>query len=724
MNVSFFLSATYRLNSQNRVRIGIYILFLFCSFFSPVAEGQTKLWDVTLGGTKYDQLSALISTTDGGCLLGGRSYSGIGGNKSAASKGWQDYWVVKVDKNGTKVWDKTLGGNAGDYLQDVVATTDGGYLLGGFSLSGTGKDKTAPNRGGNDYWVVKLDRNGVKLWDKTFGGTSDDRLYTLVATADGGFLLGGYSNSGKNGDKSVVGKGGYDFWIIKINGNGDKQWDKVFGGTSNDQFQALISTVDGGFLLGGTSSSSIGGDKSQASRQQDYWIVKISSSGAKQWDKTFSGNKNDALTALVATQDGGYLVGGSSDSNSGYDKSAANRGNLTTDYWVLKVNRSGVKQWDKTLGGSEHDFLSSILTTPDGGYLLGGYSYSGKGGDKSEASKGKTDFWLIKINSSGSKGWDKTWGGNNYDYNTAMVAATNSSYLLGGFSFSGRGFDKSEAIKGGADYWLMNVAVSAGPQTITRLNAGGPTYTDSQAGMWSADAHFTSGVTSSKSFDVAGTADDGLYLTYRYAASGAPFSYSVPLGGSGTYRVRLHFLEPYFGVPGGAAGGAGKRVFHVTLEGGRVLSNFDIYGQHGAGNAVVKTFENVSVTDGTLDVGFTSVANNAIISAIEILKVSAQAMSMKGLEEDASSARQLIVYPNPGTGDRFYVEARNFGKNETVALTMSDGLGRLIKSITLATDGQGAFSTEVLLGGLVSRGVYILKASAASGAVQSRLVIE
>ncbi|WP_162056439.1 malectin domain-containing carbohydrate-binding protein [Pontibacter pamirensis] len=641
---------------------------------------------------------------------------------------------MKADRNGTKLWDKTLGGNAGDYLQDIVATPDGGYLLGGFSLSGVGNDKTTPNQGGYDYWIVKLDRNGVKLWDKTFGGTSDDRLYALVATADGGFLLGGYSNSGSNGDKSVADKGGFDYWVIKINGNGDKQWDKVFGGTSNDQLQALISTVDGGFLLGGTSSSSIGGDKSQGSRRQDYWIIKISSSGAKQWDKTFSGNRNDALTALVATQDGGYLVGGSSDSNAGYDKSEANRGNLTTDYWILKVNRSGVKQWDKTLGGSQHDFLSSMLTTPDGDHLLGGYSYSGKGGDKGEASKGKADCWLIKINSSGNKVWGRTWGGSNHDYNIAMVAATNSSYFLGNFSFSGRGFDKGEASKGSADYWLMNMEVSDGTQTTIHINAGGSTYTDSQLGIWGADAHSTSGVTSSKFFDVAGTDDDELYLRYRFsvgpntAAPGAPFSYSIPMNGAGLYKVKLYFLEPYFGAPGGVAGSAGKRVFHVTLEGRRVLSNFDIYEQHGAGNAVVKTFENVSVTDGTLDIDFTSVANNAIVSAIEAVKVADQtntsAALMQDLMEDASSARQLTVYPNPGTGGRFYVEARSFGKNEAVALTLYDGLGRVIKSVMLATDGQGAFSAEVSLGGHVSRGVYILKASAVSGTKQSRLVIE
>ncbi|WP_161887880.1 malectin domain-containing carbohydrate-binding protein [Pontibacter russatus] len=151
------------------------------------------------------------------------------------------------------------------------------------------------------------------------------------------------------------------------------------------------------------------------------------------------------------------------------------------------------------------------------------------------------------------------------------------------------------------------------------LNAGGTALTDSQARKWGADAYFNGGTASSKSFDVQGTADDALYLAYRYAASGAPFSYRIPVSADGAYTVRLHFLEPYFGAPGGKTTGlTGARVFHVDMEGTRVLSNYDIYKQDGAGKAVVKTFENVSVSGGTLDLSFISVTNNAIISAIEI----------------------------------------------------------------------------------------------------------
>ncbi|WP_176956091.1 malectin domain-containing carbohydrate-binding protein [Catalinimonas alkaloidigena] len=159
-----------------------------------------------------------------------------------------------------------------------------------------------------------------------------------------------------------------------------------------------------------------------------------------------------------------------------------------------------------------------------------------------------------------------------------------------------------------------------------RLNVGGPEFTDAQARVWDADQYFTGGVISSKTFDVPGTTDDALYLTYRYAegangaSAGAPFSYNIPVTSTDPVTVKLHFLEPYYGAPGGGAGAVGARLFHVDIEGSRVLSNFDLYAQEGAGKAIVRTFENIAVTGGILNIDFTSVTNNAIISAIEVIE--------------------------------------------------------------------------------------------------------
>jgi glucose/arabinose dehydrogenase len=199
---------------------------------------------------------------------------------------------------------------------------------------------------------------------------------------------------------------------------------------------------------------------------------------------------------------------------------------------------------------------------------------------------------------------------------------------------------------------------------LHRINSGGPQFMDSKGQAWAADAYFSGGSVGSKSFDVEGTTDDQLYLKYRYASSKAPFSYNIPVSGAGPFTVRLHFLEPYFGAPGGATTNlVGARVFHVDVEGQRVLSNYDIYSQDGAGKAVVKTFNNISVTDGAATVYFTSVNNNAIISAIEVLA-------------DATSGNQppTVSITAPSNGASFTA-----GANITITANAADADGTVSK---------------------------------------------
>ncbi|MCJ8167489.1 malectin domain-containing carbohydrate-binding protein [Pontibacter sp. E15-1] len=268
-------------------------------------------------------------------------------------------------------------------------------------------------------------------------------------------------------------------------------------------------------------------------------------------------------------------------------------------------------------------------------------------------------------------------------------------------------------------------------QANIRINVGGLPFTDSLSRVWSGDVFFSGGVVTSKVFDVEGTVDDSLYLHYRYALPEAPLSFSIPVSSGGLYRVRLHFVEPYFGAPGSVAGGAGKRVFHVDLEGKRVLSNYDIYKQDGVGKAVVKTFEDVLVTDDSLSISFISEVNNAIISAIEIEKVSEETVQntkeaklSATAEEDQNDVLQLKVYPNPNSSDRVYVELRNFAENEAVTLTLHDESGRLVTSVPLVTDKHGASRSEIRIHNGMSRGLYLIRAQSVSGHKQSKLVIE
>ena len=164
------------------------------------------------------------------------------------------------------LWDKTLGGNASDRLRDLIPTANGGYVLVGSSLSDASGDKSENSKGSSDYWIVKVDENGNKLWDKTLGGNSNDVVYVVLPAPDGGYFLAGESRSNASGDKSRNSKGETDYWIIKVDENGNKLWDKTLGGNNEDWLRGAISTSDGGYLLTGLSMSNASSDKSENSK--------------------------------------------------------------------------------------------------------------------------------------------------------------------------------------------------------------------------------------------------------------------------------------------------------------------------------------------------------------------------------------------------------------------------------------------------------------------------
>lgn len=435
----------------------LFLLLLLINYSFGASAQTTKLWDQTLSTDGIDLRQKIIATPDGGLLVGGVFELGTGDH------GREDYAVRKLNKAGNPVWSRTWGGYQGqEFLSALVATPDGGYLLGGSSSAGKGGAKSAVSKGGFDFWVVKISATGTKVWDKTFGGSANELLADLIATPDGGFLLGGTSASGISGDKSQASKGGNDYWVVKINAQGNQVWNKAFGGSSNDALAALVVAPNGGYLLGGTSTSGISGDKSQAGRgNSDYWVVKIDANGNPGWNKTFGGAGADTHSALLATADGGYLLGGLSDSGSSGEKSAASRGG--TDFWVIKTTANGTKLWDKTLGGTQEEgspFLGGYLTlaaAPNGGYLLAGASASGIGGDKTTASRGEFDYWLVRINNDGSKRWDQRYGGAVYDVLTDLAVTAEGDYVLAGFSESDLEDDKSEANQDYRDIWLVKV---------------------------------------------------------------------------------------------------------------------------------------------------------------------------------------------------------------------------------------------------------------------------
>ena len=441
----------------------IFLLFIFILCILNFAFPQNSLvkkWDYRYGGTDGDNLFSIIQTSDSGYILAGSSSSGISGDKTHISWGSSDYWIVKLDSLGIKQWDKDLGGADGDMLGDVQQTSDGGYILGGHSSSGISGDKTQNTKGGADYWIVKIDSLGNKLWDRDYGGLGDDVFSSIDQTFDGGYILAGWTTSGIGGDKTQDTWGNsLDYWIVKIDSFGNKLWDKDFGGTGKEALSSIRQTSDSGFIIGGFSTSGISGDKTQINQGlDDYWIVKTDSLGNKQWDKDFGGTESDELKSILETTDGGFTLGGTSLSGISGDKTENTWGGA--DYWIVKINSLGNKQWDKDIGGIGPDQFLTIQSTIDSGYLLAGDSYSPIGGNKTEANLGMSQTWAVKTDSLGNVVWDKTVFTLAQDQHGMAISTNDGCYVMTNWGDGPVGGYKSQPSWGFWDYWVIKFCIT------------------------------------------------------------------------------------------------------------------------------------------------------------------------------------------------------------------------------------------------------------------------
>jgi hypothetical protein len=437
-------------------RKNLLVSFIFLSISNFVfSQAPGREWDKTYGGNSYDEGRTIVQTNNGEFLVGGYSASGQNGNKTSPEI--SKFWLLKLSSNGIKIWDKTYGGNNVEEMKVILPTNDGNYLLAGISYSGVGHQKSEPNRGSGDYWIVKIDPNGNKIWDKTFGGTSQDYLTTAIATSDGGFLLGGMSNSPISFEKSQANYDNTDYWIIKVDSLGNKLWDKTFGGIagSEEYLNSLLETTSGEYLIGGSSSSSIANDKSEMSNHYDYWVIKVDYNGNKLWDRTFGGMGMEELSSMINTPDNGILLAGFSESNISFSKSENSRG--LTDYWIVKINDNGNKLWDKTFGGNLEDYLKVIVNAPNGRFLLGGITKSTLSGEKSELNRGNFDYWIVQIDSIGTKVWDRAFGETDEDRLMDLKSTYDNGYITVGYSYSQSGTHKSENSFGFSDYWLIKM---------------------------------------------------------------------------------------------------------------------------------------------------------------------------------------------------------------------------------------------------------------------------
>ena len=399
----------------------------------PVSNGSLEMAK-TYGGSKNDVAKSVIATSDGGFAVLGYTQS-IDGDVTEKSSENYDYWLLKFNSEALLEWTKTYGGSGDDRGNQVIQTSDGGYVLIGYSDSSDG-DVTI-NNGNRDFWVIKINATGAIIWEKSFGYSGADEGVSILETSDNHFVLSGVLDvtaSGGNGNtgRYSLSHAGGDYWSIKINALGDLVWSRFYGGSFTDNPAGIIENITSDLItVGGSDSNDV--DISNNKGTYDFWVIKSSSSGAIIWEKSYGGSEIDEARGVISTDNGDHIIVGDTRSEE-QDVSFNNGG---ADLWVLRISDNGDTIWEKSYGGSNFDVAKSISSTFDGGFIIAGSSRSSNG--DVNKNQGQNDAWVTKINNSGQLIWETTVGGAEIDFAYDAVQLTNGTIIAVGETSSFNG---------------------------------------------------------------------------------------------------------------------------------------------------------------------------------------------------------------------------------------------------------------------------------------------
>lgn len=452
---------------KNHSRRALYLFALFFAFtFKVNAQIQ---WEKSFGGTLYESANSVIQTSDGGYAVFGVD-SSCDGDVVRPCLGSYDLWVVKLSSSGTIQWQKSFGGSADEEGYQIIQTTDGGYALAAITFS---PDVTGFH-GASDAWVLKLDSVGTVQWKKAYGGVGLDEATSIAQTNDGGYIVGGNSVSN---DGDVSGHHGSttdstasdDMWIIKLDAAGTIQWQKSIGGTKDDGSNSILQSNDGGYMIVGNSQSLDGDLLGKGNKGLNDWMVaKVSAAGNLSWVKLYGGSaQDDAANSITKAADGGYVIAGGDGSVdgdvTGHHGPPCTAAECTdNDCWVIKIDSIGNLKWEKSLGGTGDDNTFSISPTLDGGYVLGAYSLSNDG--NVTGNNGLYDFWAVKIDSIGNLKWQNSLGGSGIDQAYSMQQTSDGGYIVAGVSESINGDVTGN--HGNTDLWVVKLS------TLTNVRDG------------------------------------------------------------------------------------------------------------------------------------------------------------------------------------------------------------------------------------------------------------
>ncbi len=419
-----------------------YLLFLilFLTFQTLFSQVLTIQWQSCFGGSEPDFADDILEVEDGFLILGNaRSDDG----DVSFLHGGQDGWIIKIDTIGNILWEKTYGGSYADGFKRIFSAADGSFYVLSSSNSSNGDISYDPYLNSTDFWIVKIDSLGNIIWEKIVGGEIIDQMWTGTATNDGGIVGFGWTGS-TSGDVSEN-YGFYDMWMIKLNSDGDVEWDFSLGTSSLDAGQALIQTSDGGFLVGGTSMIGEGGNIicEPHSPKGEAILVKLDSSRNIEWQNCYGGSENEGVTGLLEF-DNGYIFVAYTDSDDGDVSGFHGTVGENTDIWVVCVDFYGNIIWQRCLGGTLYEFSDILFNTEDNGFVIIGYAESHNGdviGNHTQ-SEYDSDIWFVKLSSEGDILWQQCVGGIGHEQlNFGVLKKSDVNYILAGQFDQGPSFD-------------------------------------------------------------------------------------------------------------------------------------------------------------------------------------------------------------------------------------------------------------------------------------------
>ncbi len=327
-------------------------------------------------------------------------------------------------------WQHTYGGPGSDVGYSAAPAADGGYLVLGTTRS--------YGNGSYDAWLLKIDAQGREVWNRTYGGTGGDWLYGIMPTADGNYVMAGATSSASNG--------GFDAWLVKVNGNGDLLWSKNYGEDYNDAAFSVAVMDDGGYALTGYWGVSAG--------DNDFLVIRTDAEGFPLWDRRYQNGVQDWGKAIIASSDGGIVVAGWTKSTTSSKPQA----------YLLKTDGDGIKQWDGVFGGSNAETYGyGVVPTKDDGYILGGYTSPGENGG--------VDIYGVKVDNSGRKQWEKTAGLSKDEYGFNAIPV-DDGIVFGGYSSS---FDPT--------LWKLYLVKTDNDGNIVNYQSYGPENTSVKGGL-------------------------------------------------------------------------------------------------------------------------------------------------------------------------------------------------------------------------------------------------